>query len=144
MSSLKKILGKLKAQCRTIDSLYKKNEHSVHVNPVKCFPNIILAPTLESVDFLVDCSLFFLCRPGIKDDHDIELVLGNKNQLSDGQKYQILKCCDYLQKHFVFPPSNDTPKRQCSFNFLNNEFLRYSPFMDGVFCVYCVLFSSLS
>ena len=83
-------------------SFHTKNENLVHVNLAKCSPDIPPAPALEAVDFLVDCPLFFSCGPGIK--YDMGLVLGNKNQLSDGQKYQILKRCDHLPKQFLFPP----------------------------------------
>ena len=41
-------------------------------------------------------------------------------------------------------PSNETPNSQCSFDIFQSEFVRCSAFMDGAFCVYCVLFSYLS
>ena len=69
--------------------------------------------------------------------------MGKSNHLPEGAKYQILTRRDYFSNAFKFPPNHGTPPRQCSLQVLNqNDFLRYSPSLDGVFCVHCVLFSN--
>ena len=48
-----------------------------------------------------------------------------------------------MPEDYKFPLNNALPARQCSFSLLNAfDFLRYSPSLDGVFCVHCVLFSN--
>ena len=66
-----------------------------------------------------------------------------RDHLPEGAKYQILTRRDYFSNAFKFPPNHGTPPRQCYLQVLNqNDFLRYSPSLDGVFCVHCVLFSN--
>ena len=95
----------------------------------------------SDLDYLAECALFSTCDPTVK--FDIALVLGKTSQLSDGAKYQVLTNRKYLPEDYKFSLNNALPARQCSFSLLNAfDFLRYSPSLDGVFCVHCVLFSN--
>ena len=100
-------------------------------------------PHPTSVDFIKDCPLFTSCQPGFK--YDISFVVGRNHDLSDGAKYQILTCRDYLPRNCKFPPSHLKSGRHCTPHILDSfDFLRYSPRDDGVYCVVCVLFSNFT
>ena len=89
------------------------------------------------MNYVGDCPLFSRCEPGMC--YDIGLVVGALNQITENEEYQILTEITF-QKNCNFPTSN---KRQCSLGILNTfPFLRYSPSTDGVYFVYCVLFSN--
>ena len=101
----------------------------------------LMSEAPAEVDYLAECPLFKSCEAGVR--YDIGLVVGHINEISDAVKFQILTCRDYLPKDFRFPGNNDPSPRRCSFDLLDRyTFLRYSPSKDGVFCVYCLLFSS--
>ena len=52
------------------------------------------------------------------------------------KKARSLKFRDSFSNAFKFPPNHETPLRQCSLQVLHqNDFLRYSPSLDGVCCV---------
>ena len=103
--------------------------------------NFDLKLPAADIDYLADCPFFKTCEPGVR--YDIALILGHIREISDAVKVQILTCRDYLPKEFRFPLNNDASPRRCSFELLDRyPFLRYSPSVDGVFCVNCLFFSN--
>ena len=132
-----------------------KKKKKLHIPSVKTFfcPTADIKPSASlqdnpssspihvgNVDYISGCTLFEKCDQRFQ--YDIGLLVGKQKEISDGVKYQILTSRKYIPAGFKFPLNDANPPRQCNLNLLDAfEFLRYSPSMDGVFCVYCVLFS---
>ena len=63
------------------------------------------------------------------------------NEVPDDVKYEMLVETNYLPRDFEFPYNNEAKKRKFSSSHLSKfTWLRYSPSLDVVFCLPCILF----
>ena len=127
----------------TVSTFFKSAEKNNEVN-TSAKPFVSTQKINEAVNYVSDCPLFAsLNDPRFKYDIGPILEPRAKITLTEGAKFQMLTSQDYLPSSFKFPPNNDSPSRQCSHEILNlYDFLRYSPSLDAVLCIYCVLFTT--